>query len=300
MNDFKKAINKAGHYRTFYEVAKKLTDPKDRLAFYDALDAYRFDGIEPAGLSPLVELVWIAIRPNVDADIQNKLTGASGGRGRKNSDVKPPIEKTEKPVTEKTESGEEESKKPPFSDLKNPPFEKMKTDEDVDEDVDVEEDADADGAIRVEDVEAWFEKKGITLASQDLKKITTSLIIKQKPLLYLDYAFNYIRKKSYKARDGTLTSFNELPEANQRGMFLTAVSTWQDMEAGFAEWLKDYKPKAPDTCPKCGLKIQNRGGILCCTSCYGEVCFKDGRWILEPWMTGGSLRVEKMGNGPDG
>ena len=298
MSDSKESISKAGHYRTFYDVAKRLTEPKDRLAFYDALDAYRFDGIEPTGLSPLVELVWIAIRPNVDADIQNKVTGASGGRGRKNLDVKPPMEKTEKPVTEKTETGEEEFKKPPFSDYKNPPFEKMETDVDVDVDVDV--DADADGAIRVEDVEAWFEEKGITLASQDLKKITTSLIIKQKPLLYLDYAFNYIKKKSYKARDGTLTSFNELPAANQRGMFLTAVSTWQDMEAGFAAWLKDYKLKAPDICPICRSKLQKRSGELLCMHCNGYIIHRNGKWILEPWATDVSLRDKGMGNGPNG
>jgi len=37
-------VSKINHYRSYYEVAKKLTNPEERLAFYDAIEAYAFDG----------------------------------------------------------------------------------------------------------------------------------------------------------------------------------------------------------------------------------------------------------------
>lgn len=60
-------ILKAAHYRSFYEAAKKIKNSKARLAFYDALDAYRFEGIEPVNLPYEADLVFTAIRKVVDA-----------------------------------------------------------------------------------------------------------------------------------------------------------------------------------------------------------------------------------------
>lgn len=72
-------ISKAAQYRSYYEVAQKITNPEARLAFYDALDAYRFDGIEPEGLPIEADIAFTAIRANIDADLSRKHAGAPEG-----------------------------------------------------------------------------------------------------------------------------------------------------------------------------------------------------------------------------
>lgn len=72
-------ISKAAQYRSFYEVAKKITNPEARLAFYDALDAYRFDGIEPENLPLEADIAFTAIKANIDADLGRKHAGAPEG-----------------------------------------------------------------------------------------------------------------------------------------------------------------------------------------------------------------------------
>ncbi|MBO5922392.1 MAG: hypothetical protein J6Q48_08420 [Bacteroidaceae bacterium] len=72
-------ISKAAQYRSFYDVAKKITNPGARLAFYDALDAYRFDGIEPENLPLEADIAFTAIKANIDADLGRKHAGAPEG-----------------------------------------------------------------------------------------------------------------------------------------------------------------------------------------------------------------------------
>ena len=72
-------ISKAAQYRSFYDVAKKITNPEARLAFYDALDAYRFDGIEPENLPLEADIAFTAIKANIDADLSRKHAGAPEG-----------------------------------------------------------------------------------------------------------------------------------------------------------------------------------------------------------------------------
>jgi hypothetical protein len=72
-------ISKAAQYRSYYEVAQKIKNPEARLAFYDALDAYRFDGIEPEGLPLEADIAFTAIKANIDADLGRKHAGAPAG-----------------------------------------------------------------------------------------------------------------------------------------------------------------------------------------------------------------------------
>ncbi len=72
-------ISKAAQYRSYYEVAQKIKNPEARLAFYDALDAYRFDGIEPEGLPLEADIAFTAIKANIDADLDRKHAGAPAG-----------------------------------------------------------------------------------------------------------------------------------------------------------------------------------------------------------------------------
>ena len=72
-------ISKAAQYRSYYEVAKKIKNPEARLAFYDALDAYRFEGIEPEDLPIEADIAFTAIKANIDADLDRKHAGAPAG-----------------------------------------------------------------------------------------------------------------------------------------------------------------------------------------------------------------------------
>lgn len=73
------SISKAAQYRSYYEVAKKIKNPEARLAYYDALDAYRFDGIEPESLPLEADIAFTAIKANIDADLGRKHAGAPSG-----------------------------------------------------------------------------------------------------------------------------------------------------------------------------------------------------------------------------
>ena len=72
-------VSKINHYRSYYEVAKKLTNPEERLAFYDAIEAYAFDGVEPENLPFVVDLVFTQIRTNIDADLGRRRGGSPAG-----------------------------------------------------------------------------------------------------------------------------------------------------------------------------------------------------------------------------
>ena len=96
-------ISKAAQYRSFYEVAQKITNPQARLAFYDALDAYRFDGIEPENLPIEADIAFTAIRANIDADLGRKHGGAPEGNQNAKKQLKTIQNKVNQPVVfEKT------------------------------------------------------------------------------------------------------------------------------------------------------------------------------------------------------
>ena len=111
-------VYKCSQYRSYYEVAKKLTDPKDRLSFYDALDAYRFDG-EIIEMTPTVSLVFTAIKPFLDAELGRK----AGGAPLKNRNARKQKEAKE---TEKEASAEEKDVKNKSTKFTPPTVEEVK------------------------------------------------------------------------------------------------------------------------------------------------------------------------------
>ena len=64
-------------FENYFDIAEELSDG-DRLAFYDAVMRYVFRDEEPDLSGPL-RLVFMAVRPNLDASVN----GSRGGRGRK-------------------------------------------------------------------------------------------------------------------------------------------------------------------------------------------------------------------------
>lgn len=100
-------ISKAAQYRSYYDVAKKIKNSEARLAFYDALDAYRFDGKEPEDLPLEADIAFTAIKANIDADLGRKHAGAPAG----NQNAKKTIEFIEENNTKTIENNCENNQK---------------------------------------------------------------------------------------------------------------------------------------------------------------------------------------------
>lgn len=311
----------------FYESFQKTLDelPDDKaLTFYRAICLYGLYGTVP-DFTGLEKAVWVQIQYSLDVAktrynncVEN---GKKGGRPKsKNQPAEAEnIEENQEKTNEKPRRNQEETKTKPRQNqeiTKEEPREnqdetKEKTKEkpkrnlnDNDNDNvndNVNEDADANDnvSVRVQEVERWCSERNLLAASKDLRNITAALAIKGLPIDYLDYAVNYVNKKSFKARDGTLCSFKDLPEANQRGMFITAVTTWQDMEQGYAAWHDEQEEKKaskpPSRCPVCHIPVERNSYGALCRHCNGYVIRQDGRWILEPWTTE-KLKIVLPGN----
>lgn len=75
-------------YRSFYEAVQSLPD-KDRLAVYEAIFAYSFDGEEPL-LFGVPATVFRLVKPTLDASKRKAASGKAGGEAnRKQSAGKP-------------------------------------------------------------------------------------------------------------------------------------------------------------------------------------------------------------------
>lgn len=112
-------ISKANRYRSYFEVAQKIKTPEARLAFYEAVDWYTFEGVEPKDLPIEADIAFTAIKANIDADLKRKTGGAPLGN-----------QNAKKQPTETTKNN-----------LKQPVDLKETNNEDVD--VEVNEDVDA-------------------------------------------------------------------------------------------------------------------------------------------------------------
>lgn len=311
----------------FYESFQKTLDelPDDKaLTFYRAICLYGLYGTVP-DFTGLEKAVWVQIQYSLDVAktrynncVEN---GKKGGRPKsKNQPAEAEnIEENQEKTNEKPRINQEETKRKPREnqeitkekprenqdetkeETKEKPESNLNDNDNVNVNVNDNEDADANDnvSVRVQDVERWCSERNLLAASKDLRNITAALAIKGLPIDYLDYALNYVNKKSFKARDGTLCGFKDLPEANQRGMFITAVTTWQDMEQGYAAWHDEQEEKKaskpPSRCPVCHNPVERISYGALCRHCNGYVVRQDGRWILEPWTTE-KLKIVLPGN----
>lgn len=65
-------------FESYHEAAMMMAD-EDRLAFYDAVMAYAFEGVEPE-LDGMVKMAWLLVRPTIDANLSKQSAGSAGGR----------------------------------------------------------------------------------------------------------------------------------------------------------------------------------------------------------------------------
>lgn len=79
-------------YESFFKVIDRKSD-EDRLALYDAMARYHFNGEEPEGLPDHLADCFDLMRPNLDKSSARYeacvANGSKGGRPRKNQSEKP-------------------------------------------------------------------------------------------------------------------------------------------------------------------------------------------------------------------
>lgn len=316
-------ISKASQYRSYYEVARKITDDKARLAFYDTVDAYRFDGIEPEGLPLLADIAFTAIRSFLDADVGRKCGGAPSGNrnaakpapkaSRPRPQPEPKAQALEEPEEERFEfvedDGEEQTENkanvrsennPQNNPQKQPKTNNVDVDEDGEEDVDVAPPpapsvpTPPGQPVTVTAIGSWLWDHGLALDNDGMKRMTASLVTRGLGMEFLDYAYDYLAKKPFGAEAGGKTRrFEGMGEAERNNLFFKAVTTWTDMEQGYSDSLKkkqdcgasasDPPPSGAPTCHFCGGKLQVGGGLSACRNCGGYVIHDARGWKLDPF-----------------
>ena len=93
-------------YSSYLEAAADM-QPKDRLAFYDALIGYALEGKEPPVLDKIPRIAFKLCRPQIDANNLRYENGKRGGRPKKTDgfeNEKPVVIKTEKPMVLKNDA----------------------------------------------------------------------------------------------------------------------------------------------------------------------------------------------------
>lgn len=313
-------ISKASQYRSYYEVARKITDDKARLAFYDAVDAYRFDGIEPEGLPLLADIAFTAIRSFLDADVGRKCGGApSGNRNAakpapKASRPRPQPEPKAQAQEERFEFGEDDEleqaeNKTNVRSENNPQNNPQKQPKTNNVDVDVDADEDVDVApppappvptppgqpVTVPAIGSWLWDHGLALDNDGMKRMAASLVTRGLGMEFLDHSYGYLAKKPFGAVSGGKTRrFEGMSEAERNNLFFKAVTSWTDIEQGCGDALKkkqgdcgasatDPPPSGSPTCHFCGGKLQVGGGLLACRNCGGYVIHDARGWRLDPF-----------------
>ena len=312
-------ISKASQYRSFYEVARKITDAEARLAFYDAVDAYRFDGIEPENLPYIADIAFTAIRNFLDADVGRKCGGAPSGNrnaarpapkaSRTGSRPEPKAQAQEERFEFAEDEGVEQAENktnvrsennPENNPQKQPKTNNVDVDEDGEEDVDVAPPpapsvlTPPGQPVTVAAVGSWLWDHGLALDNDGMKRMAASLITRGLGMEFLDHAYDYLAKKPFGAVPGGKTRrFEGMGEAERNNLFFKAVTTWTDMEQGYSDSLKkkqdcgasaaDPPASGPPVCHFCGGKLQVGGGLSACRNCGGYVIHDARGWKLDPF-----------------
>lgn len=90
-------ISKAGFYKNWFEIANSLTDSNERLMFYEMIFNYYFLGVEPQEeMTFLLKTVFLAVKANIDADLNRKKGGAPVGNNNAEKQPKKQLEKQPK------------------------------------------------------------------------------------------------------------------------------------------------------------------------------------------------------------
>ena len=142
-------------YGSFYETAKKLND-EDRLALYDAIVQYSLTGVEPE-LEGIADIVFTAIKPTLDSQIENYKNGKKGGRPKQKTDNENKQTNEKRKDTEKEKGGLSENKKGGFE--KTESYKDKDKEKEKDKDKDKEEEYNISASSK-KFFESYFSKIG--------------------------------------------------------------------------------------------------------------------------------------------
>lgn len=85
-----------------YHDALKGRSAEERLALFDAMNAFAFDGVDTEFEDPNLAMAWDLIRPNIDSSLKRSQTNANNARGGKAKATDKAIAKTIVKTTGKT------------------------------------------------------------------------------------------------------------------------------------------------------------------------------------------------------
>ncbi len=229
-------ISKAAQYRSYYEVAKKIKNPEARLAFYDALDTYRFEGIEPENLPIEADIAFTAIKANIDADLGRKHAGAPAGNqnARKTPNS---IEETEKQLQNNSETIKNNSKQ--LIDLE-------KTNN-VNDNDDVNEDVEADGNTHTVRESGLFGLGKIQKQCFDMIQEHNKVAPKERKIPCSNNLMSFVQKESRELFDtiGTEEPPEKVIAALQNYIKVAQSDTWQKTFS-WRSFCKNYQNYSPD------------------------------------------------------
>ena len=226
-------ISKANRYRSYFEVAQKITSPEARLAFYEAVDFYTFKGIEPENLPIEADIAFTAIKPNIDADLNRKHAGAPAG----NQNAKKQFQNNSKTIQNNSKQ---------LIDLEKTNNE----DVDVNEDVEVDGDADTDNAcVPAYIPEPRWEKLDKTLAGTLLNMIRrhNSNMDKDRkvPVSSDPFKFSCKEMRELLSVIGPETPKDEIQKALENFLKVCKSDTWLKSHtwSTFYKHYTDYTPE---------------------------------------------------------
>ena len=223
-------ISKANRYRSYFEVAQKIKNPEARLAFYEAVDWYTFEGVEPKDLPIEADIAFTAIKANIDADLKRKTGGAPLGN-----------QNAKKQPTETTKNN-----------LKQPVDLKETNNEDVD--VEVNEDVDAHTEelkkscvpAYIPDPNKKYDKAlALDLFNAILKHNTSTAKDRMVPITKDITTFSQKEMRELIAAIGPQREGNDVRETLENFLKVCKSDTWMKSHtwSNFCKHYTDYTPE---------------------------------------------------------
>lgn len=223
-------ISKANRYRSYFEVAQKIKNPEARLAFYEAVDWYTFEGVEPKDLPIEADIAFTAIKANIDADLKRKTGGAPLGN-----------QNAKKQPTETTKNN-----------LKQPVDLKETNNEDVEVEVNEDVDAHTEG-LKNACVPAYIpdpNKKLDKKLREDLfyeinKHNATTSKDRMVPISKTQYTFDNKEMQELLSVIGPQQEGNNVRETLQNFLKVCKSDTWMKSHtwSNFCKHYTDYTPE---------------------------------------------------------
>lgn len=231
-------IGKASFYKNWYDIANSIEDKNERLSFYEMIFNYYFSENEPAeNTSFLLKSLFIALRANIDADINRKKGGA--------------------PVGNKNANKEKQCKNNSLFQEKTTETNKVEVEEEVNVEEKVEVEVNDSTLLTTQNIIKNFAfTNGFTFGNKTVKELSESLKFESDAWDSLNKQLAFVKSK-YPNKTG-----DELAK-----LFVASLHWDRKKETEPAPELPKEKEKnpPPKKCPICNSKLIRSGmdQVLC-------------------------------------